>query len=231
VYGIVKFKRSEAMSKKNWQEVDHYFTAKLHKPDEVMEAVMKANENAALPAIDVAPNQGKLLHLLARMKGARSILEIGTLGGYSTIWMGRALPEDGTLITLEYSEEHSLVARENIKMAGLEDKITVIVGEALETLPTLKDHKFDFIFIDADKKNNPHYIKWAIQLSTPGAVIMTDNVVRSGKVTDAASEDENIRGIREFVELLSSDDRIDSTVIQTVGSKGYDGFVLGIVRE
>jgi predicted O-methyltransferase YrrM len=219
------------MSEKNWQEVDHYFTAKLHKPDEVMDSVMKANKKAKLPAIDVSPNQGKLLHLLVKMKGARNILEIGTLGGYSTIWMGRALPEDGSLITLEYSEEHAVVARENIKRAGLDDKLKVLVGAALETLPSLKDHKFDFIFIDADKKNNPHYINWAIELSNPGAVIITDNVVRSGKVTDAASKDENITGVREFVDLLSNDDRIDSTAVQTVGSKGYDGFVLGIVKE
>ncbi|MEG9298506.1 O-methyltransferase [Mangrovibacillus sp. Mu-81] len=219
------------MSEKNWQEVDHYFTAKLHKPDKVMDSVMKANKKAKLPAIDVSPNQGKLLHLLVKMKGARNILEIGTLGGYSTIWMGRALPEDGSLITLEYSEEHAVVARENIKRAGLDDKLKVLVGAALETLPSLKDHKFDFIFIDADKKNNPHYINWAIELSNPGAVIITDNVVRSGKVTDAASKDENITGVREFVDLLSNDDRIDSTAVQTVGSKGYDGFVLGIVKE
>jgi predicted O-methyltransferase YrrM len=219
------------MSEKHWKEVDYYFTAKLHKADEVMDTVLKANENAELPAIDVSANQGKLLHLLAKMRGARNILEIGTLGGYSSIWMGRALPEDGTLITLEYSEEHAVVARENIKMAGLDDKIKVLVGAALETLPALKDHKFDFIFIDADKKNNPNYFKWAIKLSNPGAVIITDNVVRGGKVTDEASEDENIKGIREFVDLLSNDDRIDSTAIQTVGSKGYDGFVLGLVKE
>jgi predicted O-methyltransferase YrrM len=218
------------MSEKNWQEVDLYFTAKLHKPDEVLDSVMKANEKAKLPAIDVSPTQGKLLHLLVKMKGARTILEIGTLGGYSTIWMGRALPEDGSLITLEYSEEHAVVARENIKRAGLDDKLKVLVGAALETLPSLKDHKFDFIFIDADKKNNPHYINWAIELSNPGAVIITDNVVRSGKVTDAASKDENITGVRKFVDLLSKDDRIDSTAVQTVGSKGYDGFVLGIVK-
>lgn len=219
------------MTEKNWQEVDHYFTAKLHKQDEVMDAAIKANEEAELPSIDVAPNQGKMLHLLAKIKGAQHILEIGTLGGYSSIWMAKALPENGTLITLEYSEKHAEVARKNIKLAGLDNKIKVLVGAALDTLPSLKDQKFDFIFIDADKKNNPHYIKWAIELSNPGTVIITDNVVRGGKVTDAASEDENIKGIREFVDLLSENERIDSTAIQTVGTKGYDGFVISIVKE
>lgn len=219
------------MTEKNWEEVDHYFTSKLHKQDEVLEAAMKANEEADLPAIDVAPNQGKLLHLLAKMKGAKSILEIGTLGGYSSIWMARALPEEGSLITLEYSEKHAEVARENFKRAGVDKKVKVLTGAALDTLPTLNDRKFDFIFIDADKKNNPHYIKWAIELSNPGAVIITDNVVRGGRVTDAASDDENIKGIREFADKLSEDERIDSTAIQTVGSKGYDGFVIGIVKN
>ncbi|WP_425383145.1 O-methyltransferase [Rossellomorea oryzaecorticis] len=219
------------MTKKGWQEVDHYFTTKLHNQDEVMEAAIKANEEAELPSIDVAPNQGKMLHLLAKMKGAKHILEIGTLGGYSSIWMAKALPENGTLITLEYSEKHAEVARKNIKLAGLDNKIEVLVGAALDTLPSLKDKKFDFIFIDADKKNNPHYIKWAFELSKPGTVIITDNVVRGGKVTDAASEDENIKGIREFVDLLSENERIDSTAIQTVGTKGYDGFVISIVKE
>ncbi|WP_175989291.1 O-methyltransferase [Bacillus sp. Marseille-Q1617] len=219
------------MTEKMWQEVDHYFITKLHKQDEVMEAAIKANDEANLPAIDVAPNQGKLLHLLAKMKGAKNILEIGTLGGYSSIWMAKALPDEGTLITLEYSEKHAEVARENIKRAGLDNKVKVLVGAALDTLPSLKDRTFDFIFIDADKKNNPHYIKWAIELSNPGAVIITDNVVRGGKVTDTASEDENIKGIREFVDILSENERIDSTAIQTVGTKGYDGFVFSIVKE
>ncbi|MGR3764330.1 O-methyltransferase [Rossellomorea sp. NS-SX7] len=219
------------MTEKNWEEVDHYFTSKLHKEDDVLEAAMKANEEADLPAIDVAPNQGKLLHLLAKMKGAKSILEIGTLGGYSSIWMARALPEEGSLITLEYSEKHAEVARENLKRAGVDKKVKVLTGAALDTLPSLKDHKFDFIFIDADKKNNPHYIKWAIELSNPGAVIITDNVVRGGRITDAASDDENIKGIREFVDILSENERIDSTAIQTVGTKGYDGFVIGIVKN
>ncbi|MCA1053778.1 O-methyltransferase [Rossellomorea aquimaris] len=218
------------MTQQVWQEVDQYFTEKLHKEDEVMEGVMKANERANLPSIDVSPNQGKLLHLLVKMKGAKRILEIGTLGGYSSIWMARALPEDGTLTTLEYSGKHAEVAKENMKAAGMDDKVTVLTGAALDTLPQLKGQAFDFIFIDADKKNNPHYIKWAIELSSPGAVIITDNVVRGGKVTDTSIHDEDVRGVREFTDILSKEERIDSTAVQTVGSKGYDGFILGIVK-
>ncbi|OIU71965.1 O-methyltransferase [Rossellomorea aquimaris] len=219
------------MNEKTWEEVDQYFTAKLHKKDQMMDEVMTANEKAEMPLIDVSPSQGKMLHMLVKMKGAKRILEIGTLGGYSSIWMARALPEDGSLITLEYSEKHAEVARGNIRKAGLEDKVKILTGAALDTLPSLKGRKFDFIFIDADKRNNPHYIKWAIELSFPGTVIITDNVVRGGKVTDSRSSDENIKGVRAFIDILSDSDLIDSTAIQTVGTKGYDGFVIGIVKE
>ncbi|KOP80927.1 methyltransferase [Lysinibacillus sp. FJAT-14745] len=215
-----------------WNEIDHYFSTKLHTSDDIMDSVLKANLEADLPAIDVAPNQGKLLYLLAKMKGAKNILEIGTLGGYSSIWLGRALPDDGHLITLEFDIKHAKVAEENIKRAGLEKKIKVMVGPALEILPTLKEKGFayfDFIFIDADKQNNPHYLKWAIELSKAGTVIIGDNVVRQGQVIDD-SEDLNIQGIRQFIDLLSEESRIDATAIQTVGSKGYDGFVLGVVK-
>lgn len=219
------------MNEKTWKEVDQYFTAKLHKKDQLMNEVMKANEEAQMPSIDVSPSQGKMLHMLVKMKGAKRILEIGTLGGYSSIWMGRALPENGSLITLEYSEKHAEVARGNIRKAGLENKVKILTGAALDTLPSLKGQKFDFIFIDADKKNNPHYIKWAIELSEPGTVIITDNVVRGGRVIDAKSPDENIKGVRTFIDILSDSELIDSTAIQTVGTKGYDGFVIGIVKE
>jgi predicted O-methyltransferase YrrM len=219
------------MNEKTWKEVDQYFTAKLHKKDQLMNEVMKANEEAQMPSIDVSPSQGKMLHMLVKMKGAKRILEIGTLGGYSSIWMARALPENGSLITLEYSEKHAEVARGNIRKAGLENKVKILTGAALDTLPSLKGQKFDFIFIDADKKNNPHYIKWAIELSEPGTVIITDNVVRGGRVIDAKSPDENIKGVRTFIDILSDSELIDSTAIQIVGTKGYDGFVIGIVNE
>ncbi|QWC24746.1 O-methyltransferase [Bacillus haikouensis] len=219
------------MNEKTWKEVDQYFTAKLHKKEQLMNEVMKANEEAQMPSIDVSPSQGKMLHMLVKMKGAKRILEIGTLGGYSSIWMARALPENGSLITLEYSEKHAEVARGNIRKAGLENKVKILTGAALDTLPSLKGQKFDFIFIDADKKNNPHYIKWAIELSEPGTVIITDNVVRGGRVIDAKSPDENIKGVRTFIDILSDSELIDSTAIQTVGTKGYDGFVIGIVKE
>ncbi|PFA67672.1 methyltransferase [Bacillus sp. AFS015802] len=216
-------------SANTWTKVDQYYTSKLQKKDSIMESVLKANSEAELPAIDVSPNQGKFLSLLARLKGAKSILEIGTLGGYSTIWLARALPEDGRLVTLEYSDKHAKVAEENIRNAGFGEKVEIKVGAALDTLPTLEG-TFDFIFIDADKQNNANYLKWALQLSQPGTVIITDNVVRSGRVIDENSEDDSVQGVRTFVDMLSKEDRIDSTVVQTVGSKGYDGFVMGVVK-
>jgi predicted O-methyltransferase YrrM len=217
-----------------WNDVDVYFTSKLQDSDPIMDSILKANAEAGLPAIDVSPNQGKLLYLLAKLKGVKNILEIGTLGGYSSVWLARALPEDGHLVTLEFSEKHAKVAYENIRNAGLENKIDIIEGPALETLPTLKNKGFsyfDLIFIDADKPNNPNYFKWALELSRPGTVIIADNVVRNGKVIEDDTEDLNVRGIRQFIDLLSAESRIDSTAIQTVGSKGYDGFVLGVVKE
>ncbi|MGE6377916.1 O-methyltransferase [Peribacillus muralis] len=220
--------------KQTWDEVDLYFSNKLHTTDHIMNSILKANEEAGLPAIDVSPNQGKFLHLLAKLCGAKSILEIGTLGGYSSVWLARALPEDGRLITLEYEEKHAKVAEANIKKAGVADKISIIVGAALDTLPKLKEQgltSFDLIFIDADKVNNPEYLRWALKLSRPGTVIITDNVIRDGKVLDPDSEDPNVKGIRTFVDQLSADPRIDSTVMQTVGMKGYDGFVIGRVKQ
>ncbi|MFY0760787.1 O-methyltransferase [Metabacillus dongyingensis] len=214
-----------------WKKADDYFISKLHSADPDMSYILKANEEAGLPEIDVAPNQGKQLYLLAKLKGAKKILEIGTLGGYSSIWLARALPEDGKLVTLEYEEKHARIAKENMKKAGLDDKIEIIVGAALDTLGTLQDRApFDFIFIDADKVNYPGYFEWAVKLSKPGTVILGDNVVRGGKVIDENSGDENVSGVRTLMDFLSEEPRIEATVIQTVGSKGYDGFILGIVK-
>lgn len=214
-----------------WKDIDLYFQAKLHTSDPTLDSILTANMEAGLRPIDVAPTQGKLLYLLAKLSGAKNILEIGTLGGYSSIWLGRALPEGGRLVTLELEQSHAKVAEENIRKAGLENKVEVIVGPALDTLPTLKEKgfaSFDFIFIDADKPNYPNYLKWALEYSRSGTVIIGDNVVRRGRVID--SQDESVQGIRQFIDLLSEETRIDSTAIQTVGSKGYDGFVLGMVK-
>lgn len=215
-----------------WQNVDHYFMDKLLPKNEQLNTVLQANKAASIPEIDVSPTQGKLLYLLAKMKGAANILEIGTLGGYSSICLAKALPREGKVVTLEINEEYAKVARQNIEKAGYEEKIEVIVGNALETLPELKNEGrlFDFIFIDADKPNNPAYLKWAIQLAHSGAIIVADNVVRDGAITDENSEDERVRGVQQFMELLKEEPRIEATAIQTVGVKGYDGFVLAIVN-
>lgn len=215
-----------------WQNVDHYFMDKLLPINKHLNTVLQTNKAASIPEIDVSPTQGRLLYLLAKMKAAANILEIGTLGGYSSICLAQALPREGKLVTLEINEEYAKVARKNIKNAGYEEKIEVIVGNALETLPELKNEGrlFDFIFIDADKPNNPAYLKWAIQLAHLGAIIIADNVVRDGAITDKNSEDERVRGIQQFMELLKEEPRIEATAIQTVGVKGYDGFVLAIVN-
>lgn len=216
-----------------WNEVDLYMNDKLIQPDPILDEVLKANQEAELPAIDVSPSQGKFLHLLASLKGAKRILEIGTLGGYSTIWLARALPKDGQLITLELSAHHAEVARANLKRAGVSHLVEVIVGPGLDTLTVLKDRgtdPFDLIFIDADKPNNPNYLKWALELSKRGSLIICDNVVRQGHVVNSESEDENVKGIRQFMNALAQEKRISATAIQTVGSKGYDGFIVGIVE-
>jgi len=216
-----------------WNEVDLYMNDKLIQPDPILDEVLKANQEAELPAIDVSPSQGKFLHLLASLKGAKRILEIGTLGGYSTIWLARALPKDGQLITLELSAHHAEVARANLKRAGVSHLVEVLVGPGLDTLAVLKDRgtdPFDLIFIDADKPNNPNYLKWALELSKRGSTIICDNVVRQGHVVNSESEDENVKGIRQFMNALAQEKRISATAIQTVGSKGYDGFIVGIVE-
>lgn len=215
-----------------WIEVDAYFTNQLLPAEETLENVLEANSKAGLPAIDVAPNQAKFLHLLALIKGAKRILEIGTLGGYSTIWLARALPEDGRLITLELDGHHAEVAKSNIASAGLSDLVEVRIGPALEMLAKLNDEgvdPFDFIFIDADKQNNSEYLKWVLKLSRKGTVIVADNVVRKGEVVNTSSTDSNVQGIRRFFDTLASESQLSSTAIQTVGSKGYDGFAIGVV--
>ena len=213
---------------KRWSAVDGYFARLLAPGDAHLDAALRANAAAGLPAIDVTATQGKLLGLFVRMINASRVLEIGTLGGYSTIWMARALPKDGRVTTIEFNPHHAEVARANIGRAGLADRVDLRVGAALDVLPTL-EAPFDLVFIDADKPNNPNYLEWALKLSRPGTVIIGDNVVRGGAVTDAASKDANIRGIREFIRMMSEDPRLDGTAVQTVGEKGWDGFALAIV--
>jgi len=226
-----KFKPDQG-SLDRWAEVDRYFSEQLSLSDPVLDAAMAANKAAELPAIDVAPNQGKLLQLLARMVDARRILEIGTLGGYSTIWLARALPAGGRLITLEFSPKHAEIARANIARAGLSDRIEIRIGAALDTLPKLQTEiaePFDLIFIDADKPNNSEYLRWAIKLSRPGTLIIIDNVVRDGAVIDADSADKDVQGARHLFELLANEPLLSSTAVQTVGVKGYDGFAFALV--
>lgn len=220
------------MNAEAWQAVDDYFDGTLVRQDALLRAALDRNQRAGLPAIDVAPNQGKLLYLLARMMQAKTILEIGTLGGYSTIWLARALPEGGRLISLEFEQKHADIARENIASAGLSDKVEIRVGPALESLPALQTlAPFDLFFIDADKRNNPHYLAWALKLARPGSVIIGDNVVRSGRITDSHSSDANIQGLRQFIDRLGDNSNLSATAVQTLGGKGWDGFALAIVER
>lgn len=215
-----------------WTAVDRYITGLLLPPDAALEAALAASVAAGLPPIAVSPPQGKLLHLLARMQGAQNILEIGTLGGYSTIWLARALPPAGRLITLEVEPKHAEVARANFARAGLAGTVELRLGPALETLPQLAAERrgpFDLIFIDADKPNIPHYFTWALPLSRRGGVIIIDNVVRKGAVADPGDTDPNVQGVRRLHELLAAEPRVSATTIQTVGGKGYDGFTLAFV--
>ena len=212
-----------------WSAVDDYFDV-LIGPDPVLDAAQADATAAGLPEIAVTPHQGKQLNLLARIGGARSILEIGTLGGYSTIWLARALPPGGRLVTLEYDPKHAEVARENLKRAGFgEDVVDIRVGAALDTLPTLTG-PFDFVFIDADKANLPGYVAAAVDLSRPGTTIVVDNVVRRGEVADPDATDPNVVGVQRMTEVIAAEPRLDATAVQTVGRKGYDGFVLAVVR-
>jgi len=220
------------MNQEKWTAVDHYINHLFVPADPALDAALQASRAAGLPEINVAPNQGKLLQLLAQAHGARSILEIGTLGGYSTIWLARALPEDGKLITLEFDPKHAEVARANFIRAGLADKIELRPGKAVDALSQLvaeKHSPFDFIFIDADKESYPDYLAWALELSRRGTLIIADNVVRKGEIVDAGSDDSRVQGARRFNELLAAEPRVNATILQTVGSKGYDGFALARV--
>ncbi len=209
-----------------WDAVDEWLAERLAGPDRALDAALAASDEAGLPAIAVSPLQGKFLHLLARMVGARSILEIGTLGGYSTIWLARALPPDGRLVSLEADPGYAEVARANVERAGVGGLVDIRVGPALETLPGVEG-PVDLTFIDADKRTTPEYFRHALELSRPGSVIVGDNVVRGGSLLDG--EDPGSEGMRSFVDLLSAEPRVDATVIQTVGSKGWDGFAVALV--
>jgi len=216
-----------------WEAVDAYFESKLLGPDPVLDDCLRASAAAGLPNIQVSPIQGRLLHLVAKLSGARRILEIGTLGGYSTICLARALPENGQLVTLEIDPRHAEVARANVARAGLSAKVEVRVGPALETLPKLEEEKrgpFDLFFLDADRPNNRAYLGWVLRLGHPGSVLMVDNVVRRGEVANSTSTDPSVQGVREMIESLAAERRLKATAIQTVGKKGYDGFLIARIE-
>ncbi|MBW3611060.1 MAG: O-methyltransferase [Actinobacteria bacterium] len=220
------------MSEERWAAVDAYLAALLAPADPVLDGALEASTAAGLPAINVSPNQGKLLALVARLQGARSILEVGTLAGYSTIWLARALPPDGRLVTLEVDPTHAEVARGNLARAGLDTVVQVREGQAMTTLAQLVEEgagPFDVVFIDADKANNAEYFSWALRLTRPGSLIIVDNVVRAGEVLDATSTDPDVQGTRRLHERLASSPGVLATVVQTVGAKGYDGFALALV--
>lgn len=216
---------------KQWSNVDNYLIEKLIPKDDILEQVLVNNQQAGLSAFDVAANQGQLLALFVRMTGAKRILEIGTLGGYSTIWMARELPTDGELLTLEADAHHASIARQNLQLAGVAERVKLIEGPALNSLEQLGEHPpFDLIFIDADKPSNPDYLRWALRYSRPGTLIIGDNVVRDGEVTNPQSDDARVQGVRTFIEMLGEDPRLTATAIQTVGVKGWDGFTLAWVN-
>ncbi|MBC7814476.1 MAG: O-methyltransferase [Burkholderiales bacterium] len=218
------------MSQDQWGAVDDYFVSLLVPSDDARDAALQSIVDAKMPLMNVAPNQGMLLHLLARSHGVRSILEIGTMVGYSTIWLARALPADGRLVTLEINPDYAAIARANIERAGLANRVEIQVGPAIEALPKLSG-PFDLVFIDADKVNNPAYLEWALRLTKPGSLIIIDNVVRSGAVTDLNSTDASVQGTQKALAMLAENPRIVSTALQTVGSKGYDGFAIALVTE
>jgi predicted O-methyltransferase YrrM len=223
---------AEFMNPETWAAVDRYLDDLLEPPDPVLDAALTASIAAGLPPIQVTASQGKLLQLLARSQQARNILEIGTLGGFSTIWLARALPAGGRLITLEYDPKHAEVARANLARAGLTNIAELRVGRALDTLPQLAAENrgpFDLVFIDADKPSTADYFAWALKLSRPGSLIIVDNVIRKGAIIDVASDDPNVQGMRRFFKALAVEKRVSATVLQTVGSKGYDGFALALV--
>jgi predicted O-methyltransferase YrrM len=224
------------MTQELWTAVDRYICDQLLPEDPILDAALDASDAAGLPPIAITANQGKLLELLVRVHGTKSILELGTLGGYSTIWLARALPAGGRLVTLEANPHYAEVARANIAAAGLTEIVQLRVGPALETLPELaaEGAPFDLIFIDADKQNNPGYLEWSLKLSRPGSLIVTDNVVRDGAILDPDARDPRhgadvVHGVRRFYELLGAEPRLDATAIQTVGAKGHDGFAIALV--
>ncbi|MEW6181301.1 MAG: O-methyltransferase [Chloroflexota bacterium] len=218
----------------HWAAVDDYLSSLFLPADATLEQALRVSQAAGLPSIQVSPLQGKLLHLLAKSIAARRILEIGTLGGYSTIWLARALPPDGLLITLERDPKHAAVARENLAGAGVSERVEIHLGQALDSLARLVEENqppFDLIFIDADKPNYPAYFEWSLKLSHPGTLIVADNVIRKGRIIESQSEDANVQGMRRFLERVAGEARVKTTVLQTVGSKGYDGFALILVER
>ena len=220
------------MGQEQWKAVDDFVSGLLAPHDQALERALAASEAAGLPAIQVSPPQGKLLYLLAKSVGAKSILEFGTLGGYSTIWLGRALPEDGRLVTIEADSAYGAVAQENIARADLAEAVDLRVGKALDLLPALDSESsepFDFTFIDADKENTPAYFSWALEHSRPGAMIVADNVVRGGSLADGESDDPKAQAQRRLQKMLAAEERVAATTLQTVGSKGYDGFSVALV--
>ncbi len=222
------------MSQTQWTAVDTYFDGLFAPSDSVLDAALQATADAGMPPISVSPQQGKLLHVLVRSHNVRTILEIGTLGGYSTICLARALPADGRLLSLEIDPKHADVARGNLAHAGLSDKVEVRVGSAHDTLPRLVDDNrapFDLVFIDADKTSSSAYLGWALKLTHGGSLIIIDNVVRNGGVADATSSDANVIGVRQALEMMAGEPRLNATALQTVGSKGYDGFALALVTS
>ena len=222
------------MATKDPAAVDAYISQQLLARDgDQFTKVLEANARAGLPAIDVSPPQGKFLSLIARVQGAQRILEVGTLGGYSTLWLATALPADGRIVTIEREPRHAEVAKANLERAGVAEKVDLRVGAALEVLVQLEKEitaPFDLVFIDADKANNPHYVEWALKLTSPGSIIIVDNVIRRGEVLDETSDDANVLGTRAAFTLVSSHPRLDATAIQTVGLKGHDGFLFALVK-
>jgi predicted O-methyltransferase YrrM len=220
------------IAKPEWIAVDDYFGGLLAPKDKQLDAALEANRAAGLPAIDVSPLQGKFLHVLVQMLKPKRVLEIGTLGGYSTMWMARALPKGGRIVSLEFNPKHADVARKNLENAGLLKRVDLRVGRAIDSLPVLEAEgagPFDLIFIDADKPSNPQYLQWALKLARVGTTIVVDNVVRDGKVADAKSTDADVRGTRKMASLMAKEPRLSATVVQNVGVKGYDGFAIGVV--
>jgi predicted O-methyltransferase YrrM len=220
------------MNQEQWTAMDEFLTSQLLPQDAALDAALEASTQAGLPAINVAPNQGKLLNLLAKLRGARRILEVGTLGGYSTIWLARALPADGRLVSLEVDAAHAQVARANVERAGLSKTVSVVLGPAAQTLDRFvadSAEPFDMIFLDADKRSYPEYLRLSLQLSRPGTLIVADNVIRRGQIADHASTDPDVIGLHAFFRQLATNPRLDSTAVQTVGVKGWDGFSMTIV--